>query len=227
MARRRKQRSEVLRGSRAVLDSEFLLSIMDRESEYRENYAALLEMVFLGEVDSIELCPYALLDLVAQLSLGKRRVRGDEGVLGLELGDPRSMSRALARVWRIVQELRRRIALHRYRLMMWLCEEKPSDPRCSDLRARLEAITPRVSIDEMAADAEAAYRLAREAEERSGRRPSIWRAMVAAYAMRISRRASVPTYVVSPDSVYEDMGVPWIDVRELRRRTVALLPTTA
>jgi len=227
VARRRKRVEEgVPRNLRAVLDSDFLLAIVDRESEFRKNYAALLEMVFLGVVDSIELCPYALFEFVAQLNLGRGRVRGLEGVVGFEASDPRSLSSAVSIVWRIVSELRKRIALHRYRLMKWLCEDRPADPRCLELREGLEALTPRVSIDEVAMDAERASELMEIAERRSGRRPSVWRAMVGAYALRVSSRSrGKPVMVVSPDSVYEDMGVPWLDVRLLRRRGEVLLPT--
>ncbi len=221
--RRRFEESSIPPNAWVVLDSDFLYAIHSRENALREHYAALLERALLGQLRFVSICPYAIFEFVAQLALGKERVRGFEGVAGLVIADE-SLRRAATLTLKLVEELRRRLAIHRYKLAMWLCSSNPRSDVCRDVSEGLQLIAPRVGIEEIARDSEVAMKLSEKAEKSSGRKPSVWRALVGAFVYRVSRGCRDPVFVVSPDSIYEDMGVPWIDVRSLRRRGVAVLP---
>jgi len=223
MAKQRRFEDPLPTNAWVVLDSDFLYALHKHERTLLEHYAALLERALLGQLRFLSISPYALFEFVAQISLGKERVRDFEGVIGVDIGGD-SLRRAAALTLRLVEELRKRLAIHRYKLVAWLCSTNPRNEVCKDFEMSLELIAPRVSIEDVAVDSETAMKLIERAEERSGRRPTVWRALVAAYVYRVSRDCRDPVFVVSPDSIYEDMGVPWIDVRALRRRGVAVLP---
>ena len=202
-------------GSRIVVDSEFLHSVVDPSNPLRDHYAALLELLYLGTIHSIEIPPYTVLAFVSELIEPSSR-RGI--VLSLESFEGlRKVSSISERVGALIAAIRDRIVMQRYRLGRWLCERVPDHPLCSDAREALEALCPRISSAELATDLAKALRLVEKAREVSGREPSLWRALVAAYTHRIARSSTRPVFVVSSDSVYSDMGVPWIDVREIER----------
>ena len=202
-------------GSRIVVDSEFLHSITDPSNPLREHYAALLELLYLGRVHSVEIPPYTVLAFISELVDPSSR-RGV--VLSLEsLEGLRKVSSVSERVGALLAAIRDRIVMQRYRLGRWLCERMPRHTLCAEAREALESLCPRISSPELAQDVAKALRLVEKAREVSGREPSLWRALIAAYTHRVARLSTRPVFVVSSDSVYSDMGVPWIDVRDIER----------
>ena len=202
-------------GSRIVVDSEFLHSVVDPSNPLREHYAALLELLYLGRIHSIEIPPYTVLAFVSELidpSSRRGVVVSLESVEGLK-----RVSSISERIGALLAAIRDRIVMQRYRLGRWLCERMPRHPLCAEAREALEALCPRISSPELAQDVAKALRLVEKAREVSGREPSLWRALIAAYAHRIARTSTRPVFVVSSDSVYSDMGVPWIDIRDVER----------
>ncbi len=225
MKRLRRSRDEV-RCSHVVLETYFITSMLGLTPSYRDCYAALLEMFFANEIEYLELCPYAVLEFVAFARCGKI-VREDGELLHVLMDVDEVVVRGIELVSRMLREFRRYVALNKFKLVQWYCESlKGAKPdMCRDVEEVLEIVLPRLRMEDLIEDLRYVKTLLSNLKSLPGRRASMLSAMIASYTIRRARSSRRSVCVASPTSIYSELGAPWLDVKQLRRRGIARIPT--